>query len=62
MDGMKIKKQPCWMARLYRAIKRKHWNTDEEALQDAQVFTQVAITLTFINVTVITVQLLLRFI
>lgn len=56
MRSRKQEKQPCWLARLYRAIKRKHWNNDEEALQDAQVFTQVAITLTVINVVAATIQ------
>lgn len=51
-------KQPCWWARLRRALKRKHWDTDEEALQDAQVFTQTAIVLTSINVIAATIQVI----
>ncbi len=46
----KKEKQPCWLARLRRALKRKHWDTDEEALQDAQVFIQASLAIIWISV------------
>ena len=51
-------KEPCWLERLYRAMKRKHWSSEREAIPDAQILIQVAIILTVINVIVITAQVL----
>ncbi len=43
-------KQPCWLARLYKAMKRRHWDSGEETISDNQVLMQAAIVLTIINV------------